>query len=102
MLGHNQLQAAIFSQRRLSYVPIMIAVGSSLNDRAKKVKQEILRQLQMNDIDFNEGDINVSLEERNEDGEPMWAYTVMVPIVKADEIEHAMIVQLDNNNNRLQ
>ena len=56
----------------------------------------------MNDVDLNEGGIDVSWEEHNEDGEIMWAYTVIVPIVKADEIEHAMLVQSDNNNNQLQ
>ena len=84
MLGHNQLQAAILSQRRLPYVPIMIVAGISLNDGVKKVEKEILCRSQMNDINLNEGDINISWEEHNEDGEPMWAYMVMTPIVKAD------------------
>ena len=56
----------------------------------------------MNNIDPNKGDIDVSWEEHNEDGEPMWAYTVMAPIVKADKIEHAILVQSDNNSDQLQ
>ena len=56
----------------------------------------------MNDVDLNEGGIDVSWEEHNEDGEPVWAYTAMAPILKAYEIEHTMLVQSDNNNNRLQ
>ena len=98
MITTNCLHVRILAQKRHKYEILLAAAGSSLNDDAMTVKQQIIKRASLAGIPLDANQFDISWEGRELQGITILMSTVLSPLYYSQDVEHAILTLSEPTN----